>query len=124
VINIHKLDDFTESYIETALWSTTDNSDESGGRPLDDNYDVSDIGQETLEKIVADCKAFQGANWNDIKGNPKRAGHDFWLTRNHHGAGFWDGDWPKAVGKRLTEDSHAYGSFDLYVGSDNLIHGS
>ena len=22
-----------------------------------------------------------------------RAGTDFWLTRNGHGAGFWDGDW-------------------------------
>lgn len=21
------------------------------------------------------------------------AGHDLWLTRNGHGAGFWDGDW-------------------------------
>lgn len=123
-MNIHKLDDFTESYIETALWSSTDNKDESGGSPLDDNYDVSDIAKETLEKMVSDCKAFQGANWDDIKINPKAAGHDFWLTRNGHGAGFWDGGWPKAAGKRLTEDSKAYGEFNLYVGDDNLIYGS
>lgn len=123
-MNIHKLDEFTDAYIEAALWSSTDQSDPSGGRPLDDNYDVSDIAKETLEKMVADCKAFQGANWEDIKANPRQAGIDFWLTRNRHGAGFWDGHWPKAVGKRLTDDSHAYGSFDLYVGDDKLVHGS
>jgi|TARA_R110000744_G_scaffold366338_1_gene475354 hypothetical protein len=26
----------------------------------------------------------------------ERIGHDFWLTRNGHGAGFWDGDWNDA----------------------------
>jgi hypothetical protein len=122
--NVHKLDEFTDAYIEAALWSSTDESTESGGCPMDDNYGPEDIAQETLEKMVADCKAFQGANWDDIKSDPKQAGHDFWLTRNGHGAGFWDGDWPDAVGKRLTQDSKAYGSFNLYVGDDNLIHGS
>jgi len=33
-----------------------------------------------------------------------QAGHDFWLTRNGHGAGFWDGDWPE-TGDALTEAS-------------------
>lgn len=50
------------------------------------------------------------------------AGIDFWLTRNGHGAGFWDrglGD----VGTRLTCAAHNYGSVDLYAGDDGLIYG-
>jgi hypothetical protein len=77
---------------------------------------------ETLAKIEADCQAFQRDYEHDISGNVKRAGHDFWLTRNHHGAGFWDGDWPEESGDRLTAASHAFGNVDLYVGDDDLIY--
>jgi len=62
-------------------------------------------------------------NAADIAGECDRAGHDFWLTRNGHGAGFWDGDWPDDAGGRLTEASKKYGEFNLYVGDDGLIHG-
>lgn len=116
------MDKFTTAYIEAALWSSTDNSDESGGRPLDFNYGVEDIAPETIASILDDCKAFQEAHANDIGDNLEQAGHDFWLTRNHHGAGFWDGDWPDDVGERLTEASHAFGNVDLYVGDDGLIY--
>ena len=43
------------------------------------------------------------------------------LTRNRHGAGFWDrghGD----KGKRLTDAAHAYGSSDAYLGDDGLLY--
>lgn len=117
-----KLDLFTQAYIECALWSTTDNSNESGGEPLDHNYDVGDIALPTLNQMIADCKQFQADHFDDIVEDLERAGHDFWLTRNHHGAGFWDGDWDKEVGKQLTEASHAWGEVDLYVGDDGLIY--
>lgn len=116
------MDSFTKSYIETALWSSTDESDESGGSPFDDNYGIEDIAPETLAGIIEDCQAFQQAHGDDIGGELERAGHDFWLTRNGHGAGFWDGDWEDDIGERLTEASHAYGSVDLYVGDDGLIY--
>ncbi len=77
------MDKFTRAYIEAALWSSTDNSDESGGRPLDFNYGVEDIAPETIASILDDCKAFQEAHANDIGDNLEQAGHDFWLTRNH-----------------------------------------
>ena len=115
------MDRFTTAYIETALWSSTDNSDDSGGNPLDNNYCIKDIAPETLATIMEDCEAFQQAHADDIAGNLEQAGHDFWLTRNHHGAGFWDGDWPDDVGERLTEASDVYGSVDLYIGDDGLI---
>lgn len=119
-----RLDEFTTAYIEAALWSSNDEADESGGEPLDKNYDLRHFSEETLESMVADCKKFQGENWTDIKDDPRQAGIDFWLTRNRHGAGFWDGGWSKAAGKRLTDAAHRYGESTLYVGDEGLIHSS
>lgn len=113
------MDAFTRAYIEAALWSSTDDDGESL-----DLYTVDDLAPETLAEMKADCEAFQSEHEADIGGDLERAGHHFWLTRNRHGAGFWDGDWIEEVGKRLTKASHAYGEVDLYVGDDGLIHGS
>lgn len=116
------MDPFTIAYIEAALWSSTDESDEQGGEPLDANYGLDDIAKETLASILDDCQTFQRDYADDIGGELERAGHDFWLTRNGHGAGFWDGDWDDDIGQRLTEASDVYGSVDLYVGDDGLIY--
>ena len=116
------LDTFTEAYLTCALWSTNDESTPQGGDPLDDNYCVEDIAPDTLAAMAEDCRAFQEGHREDIVADLGRAGHDFWLTRNGHGAGFWDGDWPEEVGERLTEASKTYGEFDLYVGDDGLIY--
>lgn len=48
--------------------------------------------------------------------------HDFWLTRNHHGAGFWDGDYPEPIATQLTNLAHGFGECNLYVGDDGLIY--
>lgn len=116
------MDRFTIAYIEAALWSSTDNSDDSGGDPLDDNYGIEDLAPETLQSIFEDCRAFQNDHFEDIANDLERAGHDFWLTRNGHGAGFWDGDWDDEVGDRLTKASDDYASVDLYIGDDGLIY--
>lgn len=113
------IDDFTRSYLETALWSSNDESDE----PMDANYGIEDLAPAALAAAVHDCQEFQEAHAEDIAGRESRAGHDFWLTRNGHGAGFWDGDWPEDVGERLTAASKVYGAVDLVVGDDGLIYG-
>ena len=66
--------------------------------------------EETLKRVTAECEDFKSANASDLEGEDMgRAGHDFYLTRNRHGAGFWDGDYEKEKGERLTEAAHAYG---------------
>jgi len=110
-----RLDDFTRAYIECALWSTSDESTPEGGDPLDDNFSAGNLAPECLETIISDCNRFQEENATDIQGHAGRAGHDFWLTRNGHGAGFWDGDWPEDIGERLTTASEAYEEVWLYV---------
>lgn len=116
-----------ESYVESALWSSNDDN----GEPLDANYDINDIDFATIERMKADCQSFYDAHCEVITSDnsPCRhndpiihAGHDFWLTRNGHGAGFWDGDWSKEAGERLTKASKEYGECNLYVGDDGKIH--
>lgn len=112
------LDDFTRQYVATALWSSTDED----GEPLDGLYTIDDLAPATLAEMVTDCEAFQRDHAADIAADLGRAGHDFWLTRCRHGAGYWDGDWPHEVGRRLTDAAHVYGNVDLYVGDDGLIY--
>ena len=45
-----QLDEFTRGYIDAALWSSTDNSDEGGGQPLDSNYSVNDIIKQAIRR--------------------------------------------------------------------------
>lgn len=128
-----RLDCFTRAYIETALWSSNDNADDSGGKPLDANYSIEDIAPETLATIEVECLAFQTKFVEQIAGGYRgqapwsddemaRAGHDFWLTRNGHGCGFWNGGWNEDVATILSEGAKAFGGVNLYVGDDGLIY--
>lgn len=112
------IETFVKAYVECALWASTDE-----GEPLDDNYGEDDLAPETLAKMREDCEDFYAANEQDLEdwADDSQAGHDFWLTRNHHGAGFWDRG-RGALGERLTEAAQVYSSVDLYVGDDGKIH--
>ncbi len=119
-IDWRKLDTFTTQYIETALWAGSyypdeDSADSGNPTPLDDIAGIHHITQETLAVIVEDCAAFQSEAGEMIVGVRSQAGHDFFLTRNRHGAGFWDGDWPAEDGEKLTQMAHNYGTFELDV---------
>jgi hypothetical protein len=118
-----KLDEFTRAYIEALLWSSTDDDD----CPLDKNYDVSDFDDDTLAAIIADCAEFRAENAKLIEraeeyDSDEGMGHDYWLTRNGHGAGYWDGDYPDAIGDALTLAAKARGERWPYVGDDGKIY--
>ena len=109
-----------DGMLTAALWSSTDEN----GEPLDANYAAYNIAPATITALVADIVAFIGANSDDIAASgmvAEQVGHDFWLTRNHHGAGFWDRGLGE-VGERLTAATRPYGEVDLYVGDDGLIY--
>ncbi len=113
------LDTFLAAYIECALWSS---SDGDTGDMLDAIYTVDDLAPDTVASMRADCEAFIDDQSADLEGmDAAQAGHDFWLTRNGHGAGFWDRGLGEK-GRRLTEACRPYGSVDLYAGDDGLIH--
>ena len=120
-----------EQYLETALWATNDESDANGGVPLDTHYGIEDFDPETRDKMYAEFEAFiKGCDdkalefWQNELGEGQ-IGHDFWLTRCGHGAGFWDrfstGE-GSTYGDYLTKESKPYGDCHIYVGSDDLIY--
>lgn len=111
-----------DNYIEAALWSSTDDD----GEPLDGaaHYD-RELDRESLAAMHAECDQFIAAYWAPIIESgqtPERCGHDFWLTRNGHGVGFWDRGYPKAISDALTQAAEAEGTRDLYIGDDGKIY--
>lgn len=132
------LDEFTQAYIEamfwteeapgvsTEEWQATDEHDE-GSIPSDVGF--ADLAPEALAVIIETCREFQESFKEELDlaysmrdgYTPSSAGHDFWLTRNHHGAGFWDRGLDD-VGRRLTEMSHPYGDADCYLGDDGKVY--
>lgn len=123
-VKSHNIDGFTAGFIEALLTTTTDDD----GRHLDKNalgknYTRKDFAPEALQKIVADCQKFQQENTDDLMHRSAQSGGiDFFLTREGHGAGFWDGGWPEDAGKRLTRAAKAYGEISPYIGDDQKIH--
>ena len=104
-------------------------------------YTISDIAPETIVRMAEDCKDFyykyselyHSAGWSD-----DIAAHDFWLTRNGHGAGFWSREQNELdpnlylgmtedqfdiIKDQLTKAAHSYGEVSLYLGDDGLIYG-
>lgn len=137
-------EDFLNAYIEAALWSSTHTPDPEGYGPCCDSdaefldgtdHELSDEGRERMR---ADCEKFWAENHEDLAfvfqaiSGPtwswqEGGGHDFWLTRNGHGVGFWDRKHkqPEAVCEaldRLTEACKKFGESDLYVGDDGKVY--
>ena len=124
-----KLNEFILGYITCALWSSTGDDEQH----LDEKYDSDDLAPETRKAMEADCEKFIAENetalsdYEEIIGThpeyteSEKAGHDFWLTRNGHGAGFWDRGIGE-TGDTLTEASTGFGEVDLYVGDDGKLY--
>lgn len=128
--NLDALSPFVRAYLVTALWSSTDDA----GNPLDADFSVADFSPDALARAVADSEAFQAANADTIAaaisegvtcgpdfGPEGRAGHDFWLSRNGHGAGFFDGDWPEPYGDKLQDAARAFGELNPYVDENGQV---
>ena len=121
MIPFDQLDPFTQGYLEAAMW--TDEPDEVIESTPEWNYD--NLAPEALEGALRDCKAFQleaadPLRLLDSEGDDQH-GHDFWLTRNGHGAGFWDRGYG-VTGKVLTDIADKYGMTDLYLGDDGKLY--
>jgi len=113
---------FKSAYIECLLWA---DSPEPGDVETTeaDAWGAGDFSPAALADIAADCLTFWAKNYDYIKHRPKQAGHDFWLTRQGHGAGFWDpGRWPEYTGAILTKSSEKYGYVWPYVGDDGKLY--
>jgi hypothetical protein len=112
------------AYIEALLWSSSDDT----GASLECCELSEGAAQACLEAcasfwlraepLLRRCSAEQG--WR-LAECGVQAGHDFWLTRAGHGAGFWDGDWPQPYSAQLTAIAQSFRALDPYLGDDGLV---
>ena len=104
-----RLTEFERAYIECAMWT----------EQLD-GHGIKDIPADILAAMLTDCTDFSTSNMELLSQmfalgySESNAGHDFWLTRGRHGAGFWDRGLGK-LGDMLTRNAHAYGSDDAFT---------
>ena len=112
------------AYFECALWASVHIDEDGNTTPMDELADFSDFDTTTWDELADDMLAFADEYYTEEVAelwSISQFGHDFWLTRNGHGAGFWDrghGD----IGDRLTEAAKVYGEAVLYIGDDGKVY--
>lgn len=84
--------------------------------------DVDDVVPDVVAELANEVCDFWHTCADDLAGiGPGQIGYDFNLTRNGHGAGFWDRGLGEA-GDRLTDRCRPFGEWCLYVGDDGKLH--
>jgi len=116
------VDDFTHGYLKCVEWLLPEETDKRGEVIGPVPHDrMTGFSRDAVRKAVRDCKMFQHDNAADLvtfcdvtNRDMDSAGQDFFLTRNHHGAGFWDRG-AGEIGKRLSDAAHGYGETYEYL---------
>jgi hypothetical protein len=109
--------------------------DVADGDPIDKHFDTDDFTPDALRAAEEDCAGFfarleerdllERANEYE---DDEQIAYDFWLTRNGHGAGFWDGDYADpddgmvdVLGDELSAVANEFREQDVYVNEDGTI---
>lgn len=133
------------SYLDAAAWTEEESLDEQAtdGDSIGWHKDAMDAADKACntfllteltdthlrpdlwDKPLDEMPAQPGEQVHDllerIDYGPEQAGHDLWLTRNHHGVGFWDRGLGEA-GAILTRVADEMGEQYAYVGDDDWIY--
>lgn len=139
---------FTEEQIETIvrsqlialLWSEGEEYNEAGeftGNFWDESYSADDATLELVAQLTEELEQWEDVEFFGVATHdamlkaldtyvehfgedwPGQFGHDLALTRNHHGAGFWDrglGD----AGDVLTDWAQSLGELHVFHGHDSI----
>ena len=90
--------------IQTLLWSENLNDLKPTGRLVETVRDEWDQFREKAEALGFDAEEHRATTYNSANGDAwDHAAHDWILTRNGHGCGFWDGDWVEPFASKLTD---------------------
>jgi len=106
---------FIDSFFEALFWSEGEEFQE---------LDSTDLPVAERAEMVNDCLGFLAEASTLLARTAmtfESAGHNFLLTRNDHGAGFWDRGLGEA-GDKLTDKSKVYGNVHLDIGDDGKVY--
>ena len=100
-------------YLHSALWTAE----------LDKDFDIVDFDSTSVANAKIDIRKFLSEAKPYLNGvTDEMIGHDFWLTRNHHGAGFWDRkEIADEDGKKLTEICHKFPEKNVFASKNEVI---
>lgn len=129
-------DAFMSGYLTCAVWADVVDP-ENDYLPDYGTYTPDDIAPESLATMTADARDFYAANSATLGAFCRYlsrdsqslsladaygiAGHDLWLTRNGHGAGFWDAGAGR-IGGYLSDMARPMGGQSLYSDENGRLH--
>ena len=100
-----QIDAFTRAYLHAAAF-TEDPKPPQGKYP---EPSIDELDPDFVAQAIRDCESFRSSFGQYFADDEDHAARDFWYTRNGHGCGFWDGDWPEPAATILTEASKTFG---------------
>ena len=142
--NKKNIQEIINSYLDCAIWTDEESLeeyndamnretykmdkeywDESEIKKLmtNPNLNIHNFDENSIIKTYLDIKKFLnlvGSAVDDI--DESDIGHDLWLTRNHHGTGFWDRGYEDTISGILTKASKSLGEVQLYIGDDTKLY--
>ena len=102
-----------EGYLEAAIWTEEEQLDGAS---------INDLSDEARKSANNDVIIFIEKAGDLLEGlDGAQIGHDLWLTRNGHGAGFWDRGLGEK-GEQLTTIAKSMGEKYLYKGDDGELY--
>ena len=128
-LNIKKIMD---SYLECAIWTEEERLEEENTEGYEGeikdlipeaDLNVNNFSDDSKIKAYEDIKLFLKYAGDSVNGiDEEQLGHDIWLSRNGHGAGFFDRGYDDDIEKILMDSAHKIGSVDIYLGDDGLLY--
>lgn len=122
----------TRQALATLLWSSTVSRDDGDDLVPADAYNasagliefISNELDQFIEQLPDDFEPED--HWIGCSSEPgwdawDQLAHDYILTRNHHGAGFWDGEWAEPAASMLTKLAHQKTEIEVYLNDNDEI---
>lgn len=121
ILEKNDINEILKGYIQCALWTEEERLESEGAEVTFENVDEDSIIEAYLDikkfiQNAGDTAAKEAVNANGLI----KLGMDIWLTRNFHGAGFFDHSYENE--EQLINAAKNLKSQDLYLGDDGYLH--
>ena len=110
------IDEILNSYIETAIWAEESNENDLKGKTIND-FNEESVANSKIEIYNFIKKAQQEALDELSTYDSNTLGHNLWLSRNGHGAEFFDDN-----NDKLQNLARSMKPVNIYLGDDGKIY--
>ena len=121
-----------DNYLECAIWTEEERLKEENTEGYEGeikdlipeaDLNIHNFSDNSKIKAYEDIKLFLKYAGNAVDGiDEEQLGHDIWLSRNGHGAGFFDRGYDDEIEKKLMDSAHKIGGTYVYLGDDGLLY--